>query len=131
MNGNRVLEWRKNVKAGLRQIHARLLSTKLEVLPSWKQTFNSYERFSTEENDPFGIIYNYLLDATMKKTTVDYELLTKHCESQCIVKAQAESIRSGLLRESETTEATLAQGVETDIEQVDLWFNEHLVDMNL
>ena len=129
MNGNRVLEWRKNVKAGLRQIHARLLSTKLEVLPAWKQTFNSYERFSTEQNDPFGIIYNYLLDATMKQTTVDYELLTKHCESQCIVKAQADRITSGI--QEEATEATMAQGVETDIEQVDLWFNEHLVNMHL
>ena len=59
-------------QAGFQRLHARLLSTKPELLTNWKQVFNSYEVFS-EGNDPFGILYNSLIDAVIDNATVDYE----------------------------------------------------------
>ncbi len=56
---------------GFQQLHARLLSTKPELLPGWKQVFNSYEVFS-EGTDPFGVLYNSLIDAVTDNVTIDY-----------------------------------------------------------
>ena len=38
--------WKIEMKSHLKQSYGRLLSTRPELLPEWKETFNSYEAFS-------------------------------------------------------------------------------------
>ena len=68
--------WKTEMRMSLKHTHARLLSTRPELLPSWKQTFNSYEAFM-HDRDPFSTIYTSMIDNTIRGIQVDYDSLVE------------------------------------------------------
>ncbi len=73
------VEWSAKVKTYLRQHHARLLSTKQDILPAWKAEFGSYHIKPPQGKDPFMPVYTALLDSVAKDEPVDYDSMVQSC----------------------------------------------------
>ena len=71
----------------LKQSYGRLLSTRPELLPAWKQVFNNYEAFA-ENRDPFANIYTAMIDGAINGVSMNYDNLVEQCEGRVVTLAK-------------------------------------------
>ena len=77
--------------ANIQESHARLVSTKPELLQEWKDTFNTFEAFEPG-TCPFGDCYRQLIDAAIETRTLDYEKTLADMTAQ--IRRQSQGLNS-------------------------------------
>ena len=64
-------QWDKQVDTSLKEVYARFLSTKKEILPGWKSKLLSFEIMPPEGESSFGPVIGDLIDKVIGGEPVD------------------------------------------------------------
>ena len=122
-------QWDKQVDTSLKEVYARFLSTKKDLLPGWKAKLLSFDVMPPEGESSFGPVIGDLIDKVVNDEAVDLvevrEALWKGAEK--------EAATNWLQRSdpSKTLVLTYAWGLQTDFAHYDADFNEYLVKAQL
>ena len=74
-------KWNDRMLIEMKQQHARLLSTRKELLAAWKLEFDGYEVWPPTGRSSFGPLYSCLIEATLDGQAVDYSALLEQCRN--------------------------------------------------